>query len=106
MRPLTAVAGADADGVDLRSVTSGESSRIAADAVIAVGERRPRDWSAFEAGDGPGLVVIGDAVVPRRVAHAITEGRAAGDTVLAGHALEPGAAVTARPAAAAAGARS
>jgi NADPH-dependent 2,4-dienoyl-CoA reductase/sulfur reductase-like enzyme len=93
MRPLTAVVGADGDGADLRSATSGESERLGADAVIVVGERRPRDWSAFEAGDGPGVVVIGDAVVPRRVAHAIAEGRAAAETVLAGAPIEPGAPV-------------
>jgi len=91
MRPLTLVTAADDDGVDVRSVTSGEGGRIAADAVIVFGERRPRDWSAFETGAGPGVIVIGDAVVPRRVAHAITEGRATADLALAGRAVEPGA---------------
>jgi 2,4-dienoyl-CoA reductase-like NADH-dependent reductase (Old Yellow Enzyme family) len=91
MRPLTGAVGVDESGVQLRSATSGEQTSVQADAVIVVGERRPREWAAFEAGDGPGVVVIGDAVVPRRVAHAIAEGRAAAHTVLAGTALEPGA---------------
>jgi 2,4-dienoyl-CoA reductase-like NADH-dependent reductase (Old Yellow Enzyme family) len=90
MRPLTTVIAVTDDAVQLRSATSGDEERLGVDAVIAVGERRPRDWAAFEAGDGPGVVVIGDAVVPRRVAHAISEGRAVAGTVLIGEPLEPG----------------
>ena len=50
--------------------------------MIIAGERRPRAWSGFERESG--LVVIGDALVPRRVANAISEGRAAA-TLLRGH---------------------
>lgn len=68
--------------LELRPLTDAASG-IEADAVVVVGERRPRYWSAFEREDR-GIVVIGDAIVPRRVAHAISEGRAAAALVLAG----------------------
>ena len=48
--------------------------------MIVVGERRPRDWRAL-VGDASGLA-IGDTVVPRRVSHAIAEGREAARMVL------------------------
>ena len=44
--------------------------------VVVVGERVARDWSALVPA-GPAVRVIGDALVPRKVAHAIAEGRAA-----------------------------
>jgi 2,4-dienoyl-CoA reductase (NADPH2) len=91
MRPLTAIVEVDRESVVVRSATSGDTERLGADAVIVVGERRARAWTAFADGAGPGVVVIGDAVVPRRVAHAIAEGRAAADAVLAGAAVAPGA---------------
>jgi 2,4-dienoyl-CoA reductase-like NADH-dependent reductase (Old Yellow Enzyme family) len=91
MLPLHSVVAANGDGVGLLSVTSGESVHLGADAVIMVGERRPRDWSALAPGEGPGIVVVGDAVAPRRVAHAIAEGRAAAEAVLAGTPIAPGA---------------
>ena len=47
---------------------------IEADLVVVVGERRPLAAVACEA---PLVLAIGDAVVPRRAAHAIAEGRAA-----------------------------
>ena len=47
---------------------------IAADRVVVVGERRSRETPACEA---PLVLAIGDAIVPRRAAHAIAEGRAA-----------------------------
>jgi 2,4-dienoyl-CoA reductase (NADPH2) len=59
---------------------SGATEAIAADTVIVVGERRARDWTAL-APAGASVVVIGDALVPRRVAHAISEGRAAAETL-------------------------
>jgi 2,4-dienoyl-CoA reductase-like NADH-dependent reductase (Old Yellow Enzyme family)/thioredoxin reductase len=89
MRPMTAFTGASEGSVELRSNASGETERVEADVVIVVGERRPRDWSRFE-DDERGIVVIGDCIVPRRVAHAITEGRAAAGTVLAGRAVPAG----------------
>ena len=61
---------------------SGAIGRIAADAVIVVGERRARDWRSLVP-SGPTVRAIGDALVPRRVAHAISEGRAAADAIRA-----------------------
>lgn len=89
MRPMTVLAGVSASGLELTSVASGEAESAPADVVIVVGERRPRDWPAFESAGSP-IVVVGDAGGPRRVAHAITEGRAAAGTVLAGRSLPAG----------------
>ncbi len=76
IRPLTSLA-AIADGaVELLRAGDDTAERVEADAVVVVGERRARDWRALVA-DLTGAIVIGDAVVPRRVAHAIAEGRAA-----------------------------
>lgn len=74
MRPLTSLAGVEDGAVTLRAGAALE--RVEADAVIVVGERRPRDFAPLVA-DLPGATVIGDAIVPRRVSHAIAEGRAA-----------------------------
>jgi 2,4-dienoyl-CoA reductase (NADPH2) len=76
IRPLTSLAGVDDGTVALRPAGGGVAERVEADAVIVVGERRPRDWAPLVA-DLPGAIVIGDAIVPRRAAHAIAEGRAA-----------------------------
>jgi 2,4-dienoyl-CoA reductase (NADPH2) len=51
---------------------------IGADRVVAVGERRPRALPECAA---PLVLAVGDAIVPRRAAHAIAEGRAAGEQV-------------------------
>jgi 2,4-dienoyl-CoA reductase (NADPH2) len=61
-------------------VLSGSKAEVAADLVVVVGERRARPWDALVPA-GPGVQVVGDAVVPRRVHHAIAEGRAAADVV-------------------------
>jgi 2,4-dienoyl-CoA reductase-like NADH-dependent reductase (Old Yellow Enzyme family) len=74
IRPLTSLAGVEDGAVALRA--GGALERVEADAVIVVGERRPRDWAPLVA-DLPRAIVIGDAIVPRRVSHAIAEGRAA-----------------------------
>ena len=72
------------------------AERVEADAVIVVGERRPRDWAPLVA-DLPGAIVIGDAIVPRRVAHAIAEGRAAARALLDGSNRADQTAVTSPP---------
>jgi 2,4-dienoyl-CoA reductase-like NADH-dependent reductase (Old Yellow Enzyme family) len=59
---------------------SGERERIPADVVVLVGERVPVRVDVPAAAR---VRLIGDAVVPRRVAHAIAEGRAAADAILA-----------------------
>jgi 2,4-dienoyl-CoA reductase (NADPH2) len=76
IRPLTVVESIGAGAVITRNVLSGGTAEIPADQVVVVGERRARSWDALVPG-GPGVSVIGDAVVPRRVHHAIAEGRAA-----------------------------
>jgi 2,4-dienoyl-CoA reductase (NADPH2) len=62
--------------VRVRNVMSGQETELEADRVVAVGERQARDWGHLVP-DGLQVSVIGDAVVPRRVHHAISEGRAA-----------------------------
>jgi 2,4-dienoyl-CoA reductase-like NADH-dependent reductase (Old Yellow Enzyme family)/thioredoxin reductase len=75
VRPLTAVESIAAASVMARNVMSGTTDELAADVVVVVGERRARAWEPLVPA-GPAVHVIGDAVVPRRVHHAIAEGRA------------------------------
>jgi 2,4-dienoyl-CoA reductase (NADPH2) len=77
IRPLMALESADAASVTARNVLSGAVAEFAADVLVVVGERRPRAWLELVP-DRPSVQVIGDAVVPRRVQHAVSEGRAAG----------------------------
>jgi 2,4-dienoyl-CoA reductase-like NADH-dependent reductase (Old Yellow Enzyme family) len=84
MKPLTVVTAIEPDGVRLAPVALNQEEWLAADAVIVAGERQPRSWSEFEH-SLPGVIVIGDAVVPRRVAHTIAEGRAAAAAILSGN---------------------
>jgi hypothetical protein len=70
------------DTAKLRSVMSGAVTSVAADTVIIVGERRARDWGSLVP-DGATVHAIGDAVVPRRVGPAISEGRALAATLSA-----------------------
>ncbi len=74
IRPFAAAA-ATGD-VEVTHTLTGGVEPIAADAVIAVGERRPCALSSSLPETVP-VVVVGDAIVPRRVAHAVAEGRAA-----------------------------
>jgi 2,4-dienoyl-CoA reductase (NADPH2) len=80
IRPLTGVASIAAGSVITRNVVSGRSAELAADLVVVVGERRARAWETLMP-EGPTVQVVGDAVVPRRVHHAIAEGRAAAGAV-------------------------
>ncbi len=84
LRPFTALESIGGSGARLRNVMSGAVTEVAADTVIVVGERRARDWSALVP-SGPSARVIGDAVVPRKVSHAIAEGRAAAEAVASLH---------------------
>ena len=68
-------------GVGLRGVPGGAPSRLDADAVVVVGERRARPWTWL--GDRPGVQVVGDCLVPRRVQHAVSEGCAAAEEIVA-----------------------
>jgi 2,4-dienoyl-CoA reductase (NADPH2) len=76
IRPLTSLAAVHDGAAELTRAGDDARESVEADAVIVVGERRARDWSGLVAGL-PGAIVIGDAIAPRRVAHAIAEGRAA-----------------------------
>ena len=80
VRPFTALTGLDEDGAALRSTLSGAAERVAADTVIVVGERVARDWRALLPPSGT-VRVIGDALVPRKASHAISEGRAAAEAI-------------------------
>ena len=53
IRPLTSLAGVEDGAVALRPAGGGAAERVEADAVIVVGERRPRDWAPLVA-DLPG----------------------------------------------------
>ena len=80
VRPLTALAALTDGAAQLRNALSGQTDVLAVDTVIVIGERRARDWSSLVPANA-NVRVIGDAVVPRRVAHAISEGRAAAEAI-------------------------
>jgi 2,4-dienoyl-CoA reductase-like NADH-dependent reductase (Old Yellow Enzyme family) len=80
VRPFSALESLGEGTADLRNTISGRLTRVAAQTVIVVGERRVRDWRPAVP-DGVTVQVIGDALVPRRVAHAIAEGRAAAEAI-------------------------
>ncbi|MFI0773228.1 hypothetical protein [Streptomyces sp. NPDC021212] len=69
--PLTTASGIGPEGVTVAHRTSGRIATVPADRVVVVGERRPRGAPDCTA---PLVLTVGDAVVPRRVAHAIAEG--------------------------------
>src|SRR5207248_2844387 len=78
--PLTAVTDISADGVALADRVSGRTRPLEGDRVVVAGERRPRATPECAA---PLVLVIGDAIVPRRAAHAIAEGRTAAARIAA-----------------------
>jgi 2,4-dienoyl-CoA reductase-like NADH-dependent reductase (Old Yellow Enzyme family) len=82
VRPFTTLASLGDGSAGLRNTMSGATEELAADTVIVVGERRARDWSELVPTEGS-VRVIGDALVPRKVAHAISEGRAVAETLVA-----------------------
>jgi 2,4-dienoyl-CoA reductase-like NADH-dependent reductase (Old Yellow Enzyme family) len=77
---LQRLAAADAGGVELRGVSGGATTRLDADAVVHVGERRARSWAWI--GDRTGVQAVGDCLVPRRVQHAVSEGCAAAEAIV------------------------
>ena len=84
VRPFTALELIGQGSAALRGVLSAEPFALSPDVVIVVGERRARDWSELVP-EGPTVRVIGDAVVPRKVAPAISEGRAAAEAIATAH---------------------
>ena len=73
---LATIEAAEGHSVRLHNVLSGELSARPADLVVVVGERVPVAPPRLV--DGARLWAVGDAVVPRRVSHAIAEGRQLG----------------------------
>ncbi|CAM5706878.1 oxidoreductase [Streptomyces canus] len=80
---MNTVTATTAGELRLRNVMDGHKTHLAADILVTVGERRPRRPD-FTAADGQTVRAIGDCVVPRRIAHALAEGRAAAEAVAAG----------------------
>jgi 2,4-dienoyl-CoA reductase (NADPH2) len=80
VRPLTTLEELTGGGAEVRNTISDERTTFSADTVIVVGERRAREWT-YAVPAVATVRVIGDAVVPRRVAHAISEGRAAAEAI-------------------------
>jgi 2,4-dienoyl-CoA reductase (NADPH2) len=69
--------------VTYRNLLSGRTTELTCDRVVVAGERQATDWQSFTQESAHARVqIIGDAVVPRRVSHAIAEGRAAAAAVL------------------------
>jgi 2,4-dienoyl-CoA reductase (NADPH2) len=78
--PFTALSAVGDGWAEVTNMMSRTTRRIAVDTVIVVGERRARDWQPLVP-PGPTVRVIGDALVPRRAAHAISEGGAAAEAI-------------------------
>jgi 2,4-dienoyl-CoA reductase (NADPH2) len=72
----------DADGVVAQHRFSGTEEHVPADVVVVVGDRKPAALGVELPADAR-VQAIGDVVVPRRVSHAISEGRAAAEAILA-----------------------
>ena len=81
VRPFTALDSLAGDGAVLSNTMSGTTEAVPADTVVVVGERVASDWHALVPPAG-GVRVIGDALVPRKASHAISEGRAAAEAIL------------------------
>ncbi|MDV7354381.1 FAD-dependent oxidoreductase [Rhodococcus oxybenzonivorans] len=72
---LSSLVGVSDSTVEFENTLSGEKARLDVDRVVVAGERRSLDWSLL-APEGARVHVIGDALVPRKVAHAVAEGSA------------------------------
>ena len=88
IRPLQALTAVGRGHADIRNVLSDAIDRIEADVVVIVGERCARDWTSLPP-SAAAVWVIGDAVTPRRAAHAIAEGHAVAEDVLSARASHP-----------------
>ena len=78
--PLASATKITAAGVTLVDGVSRRARLLEGDRVVVAGERRPRATPQCAA---PLVLAIGDAIVPRRAAHAIAEGRAAAARIAA-----------------------
>jgi 2,4-dienoyl-CoA reductase-like NADH-dependent reductase (Old Yellow Enzyme family) len=86
--PLTVVSQVRPQVATVRNVLSGVERMIEVDQTIVVGERLARPWAEFRECSAR-VQVIGDALVPRKVAHALAEGRAAAEAVVERLTLTP-----------------
>jgi 2,4-dienoyl-CoA reductase (NADPH2) len=86
VRPFTTIDALGDGTAALRNTLSGGAETVAADTVVVVGERVACDWSVLVPDSGA-VRVIGDALVPRKASHAISEGRAAGEAIAGSLAL-------------------
>ena len=80
VRPFTSLTALGEHSAVLANTLSGATEELPADTVIVVGERVARDWSPLVPPSGT-VRVIGDALVPRKASHAISEGRAAAEAI-------------------------
>ncbi|WP_406439508.1 FAD-dependent oxidoreductase [Streptomyces sp. NBC_01613] len=80
--PMSTVAATTAGELRLRNIMDGYETGLAADVLVTVGERRPHRPD-FTPAPGQTVRAVGDCVVPRRIAHAVAEGRAAAEAVTA-----------------------
>jgi 2,4-dienoyl-CoA reductase-like NADH-dependent reductase (Old Yellow Enzyme family) len=80
VRSFTALTALGERSAVLANTLSGATERVSADTVVVVGERVARDWDALVPPAGT-VRVIGDALVPRKASHAISEGRAAAEAI-------------------------
>lgn len=79
---LNSVISTTADGVRLRHALDGRETHLAADVLVTVGERVPHRPD-FSPAAHQTVRAVGDCVVPRRIAHAVAEGRAAAEALAA-----------------------
>ncbi|MEV0641742.1 FAD-dependent oxidoreductase [Streptomyces sp. NPDC050619] len=79
---MSTVTSTTTDGVRLRHVLDGQETPLAADVLVTVGERRPRRPD-FSPAAHQTVRAVGDCVVPRRIADAVAEGRAAAESLAA-----------------------
>ncbi|QUH06028.1 FAD-dependent oxidoreductase [Saccharopolyspora erythraea] len=80
--PLTTVVASTKHRLTLKGLLDDRRSYVEADTLVVAGERRPREFDHIAA-QHQTVRAIGDCVVPRRVSHAVAEGRAAAEAVLA-----------------------
>jgi 2,4-dienoyl-CoA reductase (NADPH2) len=79
--PLSTVTRTSDTQVHLASVLDGNENTLPADVLVVVGERRAGTVD-LEPVDGQTVLAVGDCVVPRRMSHAVAEGRAAARAIL------------------------
>jgi 2,4-dienoyl-CoA reductase (NADPH2) len=81
--PFTTVTASTSARLTMRNVLDGYESFLEAHTLVVVGERRARHFD-YVAPESQTVRAIGDCVVPRRLSHAVAEGRAAAKAILTG----------------------